>query len=167
MVNEVYSKSLVRTRQYRASKKQPVHWRGLVLAEQGDWEAALQCAHQTLAQCPDHLGALEVLCRAQLRMNDCERALLTVRKLVRLNPHEPGYEVLRASALQSCGRFSEALESLQSAKQRSRNVGFKARVEREIATLVQCLGLTTETSGVIGAANSRPLHPSGAIMLVN
>lgn len=79
--------------------------------ERGDYLAAESEAKYILQSDPNHLGALELLARAQWRNGEFEAGLDVLRHLIRLNPYEPGYHYLRGSALQSLGHYGEAVRA--------------------------------------------------------
>jgi tetratricopeptide (TPR) repeat protein len=72
---------------------------------------AAGAARKILKRDPNHLGALELLAKAQWRGGEFESSLDTLRHLIRLNPYEPGYHYMKAMALQSLGRYGEAVRS--------------------------------------------------------
>lgn len=72
---------------------------------------AIEFAKQTLKSDPSHVGALEILAKAQWQASQCDELLLTLRKLIELNPYEPGYHSLQAGAYQSMGLCGEAVKS--------------------------------------------------------
>lgn len=77
----------------------------------GSNRRAIELAKQTLRQDPSHVGALEVLAKAQWQGSQCDELLLTLRKLIELNPYEPGYHSLLAGAYQSLGLCGEAVKA--------------------------------------------------------
>ncbi|MBC8066451.1 MAG: hypothetical protein H7Y17_16590 [Chlorobia bacterium] len=72
---------------------------------------AIEFAKQTLKEDPSHVGALEILAKGQWQASQCDELLLTLRKLIELNPYEPGYHSLQAGAYQSLGLCGEAVKS--------------------------------------------------------
>lgn len=72
---------------------------------------AIEFARQTLKDDPSHVGALEVLAKAQWQAGQCDELLLTLKRLIELNPYEPGYHSLLAGAYQSLGLCGEAVKS--------------------------------------------------------
>jgi hypothetical protein len=77
----------------------------------GNTGNAIELAKQTLKVDPSHVGALEILAKAQWQASQCDELLLTLRKLIELNPYEPGYHSLQAGAYQSMGLCGEAVKS--------------------------------------------------------
>jgi hypothetical protein len=77
----------------------------------GNVGSAIEFAKQTLKSDPGHVGALEILAKAQWQASQCDELLLTLRKLIELNPYEPGYHSLQAGAYQSLGLCGEAVKS--------------------------------------------------------
>src|SRR5688572_26725029 len=61
----------------------------------GNVGSAIEFAKQTLKSDPGHVGALEILAKAQWQASQCDELLLTLRKLIELNPYEPGYHSLQ------------------------------------------------------------------------
>ena len=74
----------------------------------GRHEDAVLAAEEFLQTDPKHLSALEMLAKSLWQLGHMERVVETTRKLIILNPYEPGYHVLQASALQCLGRYGEA-----------------------------------------------------------
>jgi hypothetical protein len=77
----------------------------------GNLENAIGFAKQILEFDATHVGALEVLARAQWQSSRFEELLLTLAKLVELNPYEPGYHALQACTFQCLGMCGEAVKS--------------------------------------------------------
>ncbi len=77
----------------------------------GNANAAIEIAKQTLKSDPSHVGALEILAKAQWQASQCDELLLTLKKLIELNPYEPGYHSLLAGAYQSLGLCGEAVKA--------------------------------------------------------
>lgn len=93
-----------------------------------DWEGALENCREVLMADPDHLGALEVMAQAQWFGGEYEAVIRTTSRLLRLNPHEPGYRFTRGMALISKGELLRASEDFRRAIQQSDNPGFRAQV---------------------------------------
>ena len=92
----------------------------LVLAEvalrTGDLEAAeARCKH-ILSLDPGHLPALEVLAKTLWRRENYGDLLSTLRAMIGLNPYEPSYHSLLATALVCLNRYSEAASAFQRAE---------------------------------------------------
>jgi tetratricopeptide (TPR) repeat protein len=77
----------------------------------GNLEKAIGLARQVLETDATHVGALEVLAKAQWQTNRFDELLLTLARLVELNPYEPGYHSLQACAYQCLGMCGEAVKS--------------------------------------------------------
>jgi hypothetical protein len=77
----------------------------------GNLDRAMVHARAVLDSDASHVGALEVLAKAQWQSNLFDELLLTLAKLVELNPYEPGYHSLQACALQCLGLCGEAVKS--------------------------------------------------------
>lgn len=82
----------------------------------GDSAAALATIERILAIEEDHLGALELKARGEWQLGAHEPLVGTLRRLIVLNPYEPGYHALLGSALQCLGRYGEAARSLERAE---------------------------------------------------
>ncbi|MBL8060106.1 MAG: tetratricopeptide repeat protein [Chthonomonas sp.] len=116
-----------------------LRWSGPSLAQRGDWQAALRSARRRLKRLPGDLGALEVMARSLVAVGRAEEALPHLRTLVRQNPHEPAYDVWRASALQAQGRYVEALLSLSRAYNLYREGPIKDKVLAEVELMINLL----------------------------
>ncbi len=84
----------------------------LLLAEvalrSGDLERAEMRCKQILKHDPGHLPALEVLAKTLWRRESYADLLSTVRSMIGLNPYEPSYHALLATALVCLNRYTEA-----------------------------------------------------------
>ncbi|HRI44820.1 MAG TPA: hypothetical protein PLL78_12805 [Fimbriimonadaceae bacterium] len=81
--------------------------------ENGDWRSALRFAHKALRGRRDALPILEVLARARWLASDYSGVLRVTKRLIALNPAEPGYRILQAMALRGLGQFSLAVTALR------------------------------------------------------
>ena len=72
---------------------------------------AIELAQRMLKDDPHHVGALEILAKAQWQIVKCEDLLGTLGRLIELNPYEPGYHSLQAAAYQSLGLCGQAVKS--------------------------------------------------------
>lgn len=101
----------------RAARKRPLdplrHVN--VLVRLGRHEEAASAAREVLRADPQNLAALEILAKMLWQTSDLEGVVDATRRLVALNPYEPGYHVLQASALQCLGRYGEAARAYQRA----------------------------------------------------
>jgi tetratricopeptide (TPR) repeat protein len=88
---------------------------------------------------PEHLGALEVAAQSLVALGHAEECLAVVRSLVRLNPHEPAYELWRASSLQILARHSEALTAFSRAYRLYKDPMIQAKVLEEMELLIGLL----------------------------
>lgn len=79
----------------------------------GNHAAAIARCQQIVEADPKHLGALELLSRSLWATQDFAALELTTRKLIALNPYEPGYFGLRGMALRALGRYGEAAHALR------------------------------------------------------
>lgn len=119
----------------------PVFWIGSQYLQDGDWSAAYDEATHVLEREPDHLGAREALAISLLNLGDPVRSLEVIRSLVAVNPHENGYETLRANALQCLGRYAEALVALNRAYQMAKHENRKLQIAREMQIVAGMLML--------------------------
>ena len=133
-----------RTKQQKVILTIPVKWIGMDAARDGDWPKAYRLSIDALKIDAEHLTALEVLCQAQLHLGQPSEALKTLRKLIRINPKEAGYETLRASAMQELGRLQDALVSLHRAHSLARTEIHRSKILQEIDIMVACLGFTDD-----------------------
>lgn len=154
MLNPIVQETVTRTPR-RRRKVAPLQWRGPQLVAEGNWTEALSVALTLLSRCPDHLGALEVKVTAQLHLGQFEPALLTIRKLIRINASESGYELLRASAMQSMGRLEEALLALDRAETLCRDSRTLANIDSDMQMLSACLGVSPADRIVNDAAGGK------------
>ena len=113
----VESKGAPKHRKERRATKEKTHT--LASAEaamrRGDAPAALAILDHVLAERDDHLGALELKARCEWQMSAHEPLVGTLKRLIAVNPYEPGYHSLLGSALQCLGRYGEAARSLERA----------------------------------------------------
>jgi len=68
-------------------------------------------ARRILRNDPNHVPALETLAKTQWKSTQLDELLVTLKKLIALNPYEPGYHSLLAGAYQSLGMCGEAVKS--------------------------------------------------------
>ncbi len=111
-------------------------------------EAALKsgCPTVTAQKCeeildadPNHLGALEVLAKAQWQLQAFAQVERTTLRLIALNPYEPGYFGLRGAALRALGRYDEAARCMRRDPAMQDSLAdlevFHAKLKRELAEL--------------------------------
>lgn len=77
----------------------------------GNAQEAVRTIQPVLDQDPTHVGALEILAKAQWSLNQHELVLATLSRLLQINPYEPGYHVLRGNSLRNLGRYGDAVRS--------------------------------------------------------
>lgn len=97
-----------------------------------DWQGALENCREVLQADPTHLGALEVLAQAQWFGGEYDAVIVTTGKLLRLNPHEPGYRYTRGMALLSKGDLLHAAEDFRRAMSQSDVPAFRAQVSEAL-----------------------------------
>src|SRR5205085_11272165 len=64
---------------------------------------AADLATQVLANDADHVAALEILARALWQQNRFGELIATTKRLIILDPYEPGYRLLQGAAYQCLG----------------------------------------------------------------
>jgi len=84
----------------------------LAVRAQAD-ERALAELGNALQLDPSHLGALELLARVQWRLNQHQEVIATLRRLLAVNPYEPGYHALMGASLQCLGRYGESARAFE------------------------------------------------------
>lgn len=115
--------------------------RGATIAEatralrEGRYRDSAKLCRLILKQQPDHLAALETKALALWQLGDYRRLVHVTGRLVRLNPHEPGYLLLRGMASQALGQCEPAARSLQRALNGSRSQDFESTVRKEMDRL--------------------------------
>lgn len=93
-----------------------------------NWRQAKEACLETLAKDPDHLGALETIAQAQWYGGEFEAVITTTTRLLKLNPHEPGYRYTRGMARLSQGDLGHAAEDFRRALAQSNNPQFREQV---------------------------------------
>jgi hypothetical protein len=93
-----------------------------------DWEGTLEVCNEMLRDDPDHLGALEMLAKAQWLGGHYKEVIHTTNHLLRLNPHEPGYRYTRGMAYLSMGQLRRSADDLRLAFAQSSQPAFRAQV---------------------------------------
>ena len=81
------------------------------LLQAGRHADALRVAQDVLSQDPQQIGALETMAKALWHLGRFEELVRTLRRLVVLNPYEPGYHSLLGTVYQSMGQCGEAVEA--------------------------------------------------------
>jgi len=85
--------------------------RAEVLLQSRDSVEATKLARQILRSDRTHVGALEVLARSEWQRQRFDDVVSTTRRLIRLDPYNPGYHMLRGAAFQCLGMFGEATKA--------------------------------------------------------
>ena len=85
--------------------------RAEALLQSRDASGAATLARRILRRDRSHVGALEVLARSQWQQQRFEDLISTTRRLIRLDPYNPGYHMLRGAAYQCLGMFGEATKA--------------------------------------------------------
>ena len=81
------------------------------LLQSRDSAEAAKLARKILRADRGHVGALEVLARSEWQQQKFEDVVSTTRRLIRLDPYNPGYHMLRGAAFQCLGMFGEATKA--------------------------------------------------------
>jgi tetratricopeptide (TPR) repeat protein len=81
--------------------------------QKGKYTAAMLTCSRLLDADPTHLGALELLAKCLWVKQDFVALEQATRRLIALNPYEPGYFGLRGMALRALGRYGEAAHALR------------------------------------------------------
>lgn len=85
--------------------------RAEALLQSRDASGAAVIARRILRRDRTHVGALEVLARSQWQQQRFNDLISTTRRLIRLDPYNPGYHMLRGAAYQCLGMFGEATKA--------------------------------------------------------
>lgn len=94
---------------------------------------AAKLARLILRKDREHVGALEVLARSQWQQQKFETLVATTRRLIKLDPYNPGYHMLLGAALQCLGRFGEATRAYL----RASNEGGTPETERSLRLIAE------------------------------
>jgi tetratricopeptide (TPR) repeat protein len=86
-----------------------------MLVRLGRHRDAAEAAEQVLQTDPNNLAAMEIWAKMLWQTGQIQAVVDATRRLILLNPYEPGYHVLQASALQCLGRYGEAAHAYQRA----------------------------------------------------
>ena len=87
------------------------------------WTDAVSVCRSILSKDADHVGALELLAKAQWKGSRNRDLIPTLGRLIALNPYEPGYHALKGAAHQSVGDYENALACYRRARGCSEVVG--------------------------------------------
>jgi tetratricopeptide (TPR) repeat protein len=91
-------------------RKDPIA-RITALMRTGRHEDAAQAAKELISVDPTNLAAFEMLAKCLWQAGKMEEVVDATRRLIVLNPYEPGYHALQGSALQVLGRYGEAVRA--------------------------------------------------------
>src|SRR5580700_1569148 len=100
-----------RARQRRRPASAGLLCQAQVAFRAGNLVEAQRLALDLLTEDDSHVGALELLAKAQWQSGVYDELLQTLSRLIRLNPYEPGYHALKGAALQCLGRYDDAIRS--------------------------------------------------------
>jgi hypothetical protein len=79
----------------------------------GEVEQASSLVQAVLCETCDHLGALELSARLLWKQQDFKALVRATKRLITLNPFEPGYHSLRGMSLRALGMYGEAAKALE------------------------------------------------------
>ena len=85
--------------------------RAEVLLQARDAAAASKLARKILRTDRSHVGALEVLARSLWQQQQFDELISVTRRLIKLDPYNPGYHMLRGAAFQCLSMFGEATKA--------------------------------------------------------
>jgi tetratricopeptide (TPR) repeat protein len=85
--------------------------RAEALLQSRDAAAAATLARKILRTDRTHVGALEVLGRSLWQQQQFDELISITRRLIRLDPYNPGYHMLRGAAYQCMSMFGEATKA--------------------------------------------------------
>lgn len=105
--------------------------RAEALLQTRDSAGAATLARKILRKDPTHVGALEVLARAEWQQQRFEALVSTTNRLIKLDPYNPGYHMLRGATFQCLGRFGEATKAYA----RSSSLGDSPDTQRSLALI--------------------------------
>jgi tetratricopeptide (TPR) repeat protein len=111
-----------------------LEWARQALNE-GDVLEAVRLCRSILAREADHLCALEMQAHALWRLGRFAQVVRVASRLLALNPHEPGYLLIRGMAHMALGNYAPARESLETALCASLDPDFVTRVWEQLGDL--------------------------------
>jgi tetratricopeptide (TPR) repeat protein len=85
--------------------------RAEILLQSRDAAGASKLSRNILRKDRTHVGALEVLARSLWQLQKFEDLVSITRRLIRLDPYNPGYHMLRGAAFQCLSMFGEATKA--------------------------------------------------------
>ena len=95
----------------------------------------LESCRQILEKDPNHLGALEISAQALWYEENFEEVIKVTTRLIRLNPHEPGYRYTRGMAHLSVKNLKSAETDFKQALLQSQDFHFCEQVRRSLNAL--------------------------------
>ena len=95
----------------------------------------LENCRQILEKDPNHLGALEISAQALWYEENFEEVIKITTRLIRLNPHEPGYRYTRGMAHLSVKNLRQAETDFKQALVQSQDFQFCQQVRRSLSAL--------------------------------
>jgi tetratricopeptide (TPR) repeat protein len=79
----------------------------------GEFADACRHLYQFLEEVPDHLGALEILAKAQWQLANHIEVIRICDQMICLHPAEPGYQELKAMSLRAQGHYGACAKILE------------------------------------------------------
>lgn len=111
--------------------------------QQRDGKAAERLARQVLSKDHSHIAALELLAKALWQQNGFVELISVTKRLIRLDPYEPGYRLLLGAAYQCTGRYGDATRAYAAIPEQSpehnRSSALVAELRRWQESLVNTL----------------------------
>ena len=103
------------------------------------WVDTIRTCNTVLVQDRDHVGALELLAKAQWKGTQNRELLQTLSRLIALNPYEPGYHALKGAAHQALREFESALACYERAADCTDVAGLAAQLQESQQKVIQQL----------------------------
>ncbi|MBS1704451.1 MAG: hypothetical protein JST40_01145 [Armatimonadetes bacterium] len=107
----------------------------------GAWDQVLQASRDLLQDEPCHLVALEGRAQALWQLHEYQRAIEVSRRLIGLNPREPGYYMLQGMCHQMMGRFVAALDCYRKALNEAKKPETRRQVYAQMESLESLIGM--------------------------
>lgn len=114
-----------------ATSRRVSTWDGFMaqlMLDSYNWKGTLETCQSVLQDDPDHLGALELKAQALWLGGEYQEVINTTTRLLKLNPHEPGYRYTRGMAYLSQNNLAKAADDFRMAMDQSTDPGFQDQV---------------------------------------
>ncbi|MGG6292896.1 tetratricopeptide repeat protein [Leptolyngbya sp. AN02str] len=108
-----------------AAESESWYWRGVALADEGQYAAALSWFDQGLNQQPLHLKGWVFRCVVLIHLERYEEALESCGKALEIQPDDAETWTFRGVALHRLSRYREAYASYERALGRTRATGWR------------------------------------------